>query len=44
MPNESFAYLLKLEPSNIVFLKTFNTEFYKIIMTFTDQNGRPFEI
>ena len=33
-------YLLKVEPSNLVFLKTYNTEFDKIIIIFTDQNGR----
>ena len=44
MPNKSYAYLLNVEPSNLVFLKTYNTEFDKIIITFTDQNGRPLEI
>ena len=39
-PNKSYAYLLKVEPSNLVFLKTYNTEFDKIIKIFTDQNGR----
>ena len=28
----------------MVFLKTCNTEFDKITITFTDQNGRPLEI
>ena len=27
MPNKSYAYLLIPEPSNLVFLKTYNTEF-----------------
>ena len=27
-----------------MFLKTYNTEFDKIIMTFTDQSSRPLEI
>ena len=27
-----------------MFLKTYNTEFDEIIITFTDQNGRPLEI
>ena len=44
MPNKSYAYLLNVEPSNLVFLKTYNTEFDEIIITFTDQNGRPLEI
>ena len=26
-PSKSYAYLLHVEPSNLVFLKTFNTEF-----------------
>ena len=43
-PNKSYAYLLNVEPSNLVFLKTYNTEFDEIIITFTDQNGRSLEI
>ena len=42
-PNKSYAYLLSAEPSNLVFLKTYNTECDKIIIAFTDQNGRPLE-
>ena len=38
-PNESFAYLLNVEPSNLGFLKSYNTEFDEIIITFTNQNG-----
>ena len=44
MPNKSYTYLLNVEPSNLVFLKTFSTESDKIIITFTGQNGRPLEI
>ena len=40
----SYAYLLNVEPSNLVFLKTCNTEFGEMFITFTDQNGRPLEI
>ena len=36
MPSKSYAYLLNVEPNNLVFLKTCNTEFDEIIMTFTD--------
>ena len=36
IPHKSYAYLLNVEPSNLVFLKTYNTEFYEIIMTFTN--------
>ena len=41
--NKSYAYLLDVEASNLMFLKTYNTEFDKIIITFNDQNGRPLE-
>ena len=44
MPNKSYAYLLNVESSNLLFLKTYNTEFDEIIITFTDQTGRPVEI
>ena len=43
-PNKSYAYLLNVKPSNLVFLKTYNTEFDEMIITFTDQNGRPLKI
>ena len=36
--------MLNVEPSNLVFLKTYNSEFDEIITTFTDQNGRLLEI
>ena len=44
MPNKYYAYLLNVEPSNLVFLKTCNTEFGEIIITSTDENGSPLEI
>ena len=44
MPNKFYVYLLNVEPNNLVFLKTYKTEFHEIIITFTDQNGRPLEI
>ena len=43
-PSKSYGYLLNVEPSNLMFLKTYNTEFDEIIIIFTDQNGRPLEI
>ena len=43
-PNKSYAYLLNVEPSNLVFSKTYKTEFDEIIVKVTDQNGRPLEI
>ena len=42
--NKSYAYLLNVEPSNLVILKTCNTEFDEMIKIFRDQNGRPLEI
>ena len=36
--------MLSVEPNNLVFFKTHNTEFDEIIITFTDQNGRQLEI
>ena len=36
--------MLNVEPSNLVFLKTCNTEFGEIIITFADENGSPLEI
>ena len=43
-PSKSYAYLLNVEPRNLVFLKTYNTEFDEIIITFTSQNGKRLEI
>ena len=37
--NNYYANLLNVEPSNLVFPKTYNTEFDDIVITFTDQNG-----
>ena len=44
LPNKFYAYLLNFEPSNLVFLKTYNTEIDEIIITFSDENGRLLEI
>ena len=44
MRNKSFSYLLNTEPNNLVFLKTYNTDFGDITITFTNLNGRPFKI
>ena len=43
-PNKSYAYLVNAEPSNLVFLKPYNTDFVDNIVTFVDQNGGLFEI
>ena len=34
--NKFYVYLLNVEPSNLVFFKTFNTEFQEMV----DKNGR----
>ena len=36
--------MLNVEQSNFVFLKSYNTEFDEIMITFMDQNGRSLEI
>ena len=43
MPSKFYAYLLKVKPSPLMFLKIYNTEFDEIIITFKDQNGRSLE-
>ena len=42
--NKSSVYLQNIEPSSLVFLKTYNTEFDKFNTTFTDQDSRALEI
>ena len=37
--NKSYAYLLNIEPNNLVLLKTYITAFDKIIVIFSDQKG-----
>ena len=44
VPNKSFGSLLDISPSNHIFLKTFNSEYDEIIVSFTDQNSQPLEI
>ena len=36
--------MLNVKPRNLVFLKTYNTEFDEIIITLTNQNSEPLEI
>ena len=36
--------MLNVEASTLLFLKTYNTEFDEIIITYTDQDGRLLEI
>ena len=42
--NNSYAHMSNVGPSNLVFLKTYNTEFDEITKLFTDQDGRLLEI
>ena len=44
LPNEPFGTLLEISPTNNIFLKTFNSEYNKIKVWFTDQNSQPLEI
>ena len=39
--NNSYAYLLNVEPNNSVFLKIYYSEFDEIITKVMDQTGRP---
>ena len=41
--NKCYAYVKNVEPSNLVLLKTYNTEFDYIFINYTDQNGKPLE-
>ena len=44
VPNKSYGSLLDISPSNHIFLKPFNSEYDEIVVWFTDQNSKPFEI
>ena len=39
--NKSFGQLLDISRKNLIFLKTFNSEFSYIEVWFTDQNSKP---
>ena len=41
VPNKSFAQLLDVSPRNLIFLKTFVSEFLYIEVSFPDQNSNP---
>ena len=43
-PNKPFGSSLEISPANHIFLKTSNSEYYEIIIWFTDQNSKPLEI
>ena len=42
--NKSFRQLLNISPENVMFLKTFGSEFSHIEVWFTDQHSKPLEI
>ena len=44
MPNKSYGYLLNVESCNLVFLKTYNTEFDKTVIQFPYKNSQLLEI
>ena len=44
IPNKPFGSLFEISPTNHISLKTFNSEFYEIIIWFTDQNSKPLEV
>ena len=39
VPNKYFGSLLDISPSNHIFLKTFISEYDKIVVLFTDQDS-----
>ena len=44
IPNKSFGQLLDVSPKNVIFLKTFHSEFSYTEVWFTDQNFKPLEL
>ena len=42
--NKPFGNLLEISPTNHIFLKTFNSEYDKIKVWFTNQNSQPLEM
>ena len=44
VPNKPFSSLLEVSPTNLIFLKTYNSEYNEIEVWFTDQNSNPLEI
>ena len=43
-PNKYFGQLLDISPKNLIFFKTFDSEFLYIEVFFTDQNSNNLEI
>ena len=44
VPNKQFGQLITISPYSLTMLKTTNSEFPFIQVSFTDQNNRPLEI
>ena len=44
VPNKPFGSLLEISPANLIFLKTFNSEFQEIKIWFTDQTSKSLEV
>ena len=44
VPNKSFGSLLKIVPTNYMFVKTFGSEYLHIKVWFIDQNSQALEI
>ena len=44
VPNKLFGSLLEISPTNHIILKTFNSEYDKAEVWFTDQNSQPLEM
>ena len=44
VPNKSFGQFLDISPTNFMFLKAFNSQFFCIEVWLTDQNSKPLEI
>ena len=44
MTNKSYAYLLNVQQSNLVFSNTNNAGFGNMAVKFTERNGRPLEM
>ena len=44
VPNKTFGSLLEISPINHVILKTYNSEFQEIKISFTDQTSKPLEL
>ena len=41
VPNKSFGQLLHISPENVIFFKSFDSEFLYIEVWFTNQNSNP---